>query len=149
MARKAQKSCGQAKVEKNVPQRLQDDTLTSMCLIFVKYYTILSLTLSTTTLHHFHNRAVQNVLAVVVVVIVVVVHSKRQSLRYSLSQSKLHHFKALSSFQTTSRGIQQNYFFMSLLHSLDVNLPNNFATRVNLCYYAQFCSDGQINHKTT
>ena len=60
-------------------------------------------------------RALQNV-------IVTVIDLERQSLRYSRSQSK----------GQLNRGNQQNYLFISLLHHLDVKLPNNFATRVNL-----------------
>ena len=88
---------------------------------------ICSYHLRSTTLHHLHNRAVQNV-------IVIVVDLERQSLRYSRSQSK----------RQLNRGNQQSYFFISSLHYLDVKLANNFATRVNRC-----TDDTQISDNTT
>ena len=72
--------------------------------------------LRSTTTPHLHNIAVQNV-------IIIVVDLERQSLRYSRSQSKRH----------LNRGTQQNYVFIYLLHSLEVQLPNNFSTQVNMC----------------
>ena len=88
--------------------------------------------LQSTTQPHLHNSDVRNVIAIVVGL-------ERQSLRYSRSQSK----------RQLNRGNQQNDFFISSLHYLDVKLVNNFATLVNLRNMPKCCNDTQISDNTT